>query len=198
MRFPSKKTSPSFGSTKPPIIRSVVVFPQPEGPRKVTNSLSWISRFNPSKTRCPSNSTTMSLRLMIVLLILHPPLRILSLTSKIPGSASLCRLRFPPDCGAGNQPAGKPPPQYKTLSTPSSFLYRSPQKACSNRNGNPARFRRYRNWMLRLCAALERCARIRRIFMRAKGYWIFAGNPACTDAKVLPVKRQYTATTTIT
>lgn len=134
----------------------------------MTNSLSWISRFNPSKTRCPSNSTTMSLRLMIVLLILHPPLRILSLTSKIPGSASLCRLRFPPDCGAGNQPAGKPPPQYKTLSTPSSFLYRSPQKACSNRNGNPARFRRYRNWMLRLCAALERCARIRRIFMRAK------------------------------
>ena len=33
---------------------------------------------------------------------------------------------------------------------------------------------------------------------KAKGYWIFAGDPACTDAKVLPVKRQYTATTNIT
>lgn len=29
-----------FGSTNPPIIRRVVVLPQPEGPRKVTNSSS--------------------------------------------------------------------------------------------------------------------------------------------------------------
>lgn len=44
MRLPSKKTSPLVGSRNPPIILSVVVLPQPDGPRKVTNSLSLISR----------------------------------------------------------------------------------------------------------------------------------------------------------
>ena len=37
MRLPSKKTSPLVGSRNPPIILSVVVLPQPDGPRKVTN-----------------------------------------------------------------------------------------------------------------------------------------------------------------
>ena len=62
MSLPSKKTLPDFGVTKPAITRRVVVLPQPEGPRKVTNSLSWMSSESPSRTFCPSNSTTMSFR----------------------------------------------------------------------------------------------------------------------------------------
>lgn len=64
MRLPSKKTSPLVGSRNPPIILSVVVLPQPDGPRKVTNSLSLISRLifsgyarRPQKRpRCPINN----------------------------------------------------------------------------------------------------------------------------------------------
>ena len=38
IELPFRRMSPSVGLSKPAIIRSVVVFPQPEGPRKVTNS----------------------------------------------------------------------------------------------------------------------------------------------------------------
>ena len=38
MSSPSKMICPEVGISKPAIIRSVVVFPQPEGPSKVTNS----------------------------------------------------------------------------------------------------------------------------------------------------------------
>ena len=37
---PSKNTSPLVGCKKPPMMRRVVVLPQPEGPRSVRNSLS--------------------------------------------------------------------------------------------------------------------------------------------------------------
>ena len=36
--LPPKITSPLSGSTKPPMMRRVVVLPQPDGPRIVTNS----------------------------------------------------------------------------------------------------------------------------------------------------------------
>lgn len=66
MRLPSKKTSPLVGSRNPPIILSVVVLPQPDGPRKVTNSLSLISRLIFFRIRSPSSKTTsMSFRLTI-------------------------------------------------------------------------------------------------------------------------------------
>lgn len=58
MRLPSKKTSPLVGSRNPPIILSVVVLPQPDGPRKVTNSLSLISRLIFFRIRSPSSKTT--------------------------------------------------------------------------------------------------------------------------------------------
>ena len=35
MRFPSSITSPEVGVRNPPMIRSVVVFPQPEGPSRL-------------------------------------------------------------------------------------------------------------------------------------------------------------------
>ena len=44
MRISLKITSPSSGSTKPPITLRVVVLPQPEGPSNVMNSLSLIYR----------------------------------------------------------------------------------------------------------------------------------------------------------
>ena len=129
----------------------------------------------------------------------HPPLRILSLTSKIPGSASLCRLRFPPDCGTGNQPAENRRRSIKPC-RPHPAFYAAPRKRLVLIvTGNPVRFRRHRNWTLRLYAtANDAPVYPARSSHKAKGYWIFAGNPACTDAKVLPVKRQYTATTNIT
>ena len=66
MRCPSKKTSPLVGSRKPAIMRRVVVFPHPEGPRKVTNSLSFMSRLIFFRMRSPSsNSTIMSFKLTI-------------------------------------------------------------------------------------------------------------------------------------
>jgi hypothetical protein len=36
--FPIKKNVPAFGSTKPPMMRRVVVLPHPDGPKSVTNS----------------------------------------------------------------------------------------------------------------------------------------------------------------
>src|SRR3990170_6390427 len=41
-----KRISPASGTSKPPIIRNVVVFPHPEGPRRVMSSPSWISRLS--------------------------------------------------------------------------------------------------------------------------------------------------------
>ena len=49
MSSPPMKTRPSFGRTKPAIMRSVVVLPQPEGPRREKNS--------PSSTRSETSST---------------------------------------------------------------------------------------------------------------------------------------------
>ena len=40
MRLPDRVISPELGASKPAIIRSSVVLPQPEGPSRVKNSLS--------------------------------------------------------------------------------------------------------------------------------------------------------------
>ena len=42
IRCPSKRISPSSGVKKPAISRSSVLLPQPDGPRRVNNSPSWI------------------------------------------------------------------------------------------------------------------------------------------------------------
>ena len=42
--LPAISIVPNVGSTKPPIIRSRVVLPQPEGPRIAKKSPQWISR----------------------------------------------------------------------------------------------------------------------------------------------------------
>lgn len=47
---PSKMTLPASGVSKPPMIRRVVVFPQPDGPRSVINSFSRIYKFKSSNT----------------------------------------------------------------------------------------------------------------------------------------------------
>lgn len=51
---------------KPPIVRSTVVFPHPEGPSSVTNSPSRMSRLKLLSTYSPSNETAMSLREIMV------------------------------------------------------------------------------------------------------------------------------------
>ena len=69
MRLPSSMTSPDVGVRNPPMIRSVVVLPQPDGPSSVTNSLSLISRSMFFRIFSPSNSTTMLRRLIIFSMI---------------------------------------------------------------------------------------------------------------------------------
>ena len=86
--LPSKKTLPDFGVINPAITRKVVVLPQPEGPRNVTNSLSWMSRESSSRILSPSKSTTMSFSDTISFILLHPPLRNL-----VPPRASLMPAR---------------------------------------------------------------------------------------------------------
>src|SRR5947208_4840493 len=50
------RISPSEGDSRPAMHRRVVVFPQPEGPRRTTNSLSWTSKSRFSTATVPSNS----------------------------------------------------------------------------------------------------------------------------------------------
>ncbi len=58
MSSPFIRTVPELGSMKPVIVRSVVVFPQPEGPRNVKNSpsltwtlMSWRASNSPNLTK---------------------------------------------------------------------------------------------------------------------------------------------------
>ena len=44
MSWPSSSTRPDVGSSNPAIIRSVVVFPQPDGPSREKNPPAGISR----------------------------------------------------------------------------------------------------------------------------------------------------------
>src|ERR1700716_958666 len=55
--------SPEVMASSPAIMRKVVVFPQPEGPTKTTNSLSWICRSTSFTTWVRSNFL-LSLRTM--------------------------------------------------------------------------------------------------------------------------------------
>src|SRR5581483_4395094 len=52
---PRSRMRPSSGCSKPAIIRSVVVLPQPDGPSIVKNSPSWISRSTPATAACLPN-----------------------------------------------------------------------------------------------------------------------------------------------
>src|SRR6478609_11350596 len=62
---PPMRIWPSLMSSKPTIIRSSVDFPQPEGPTRITNSPSAMSRLTPFTARNPSPyCLTMSLRVM--------------------------------------------------------------------------------------------------------------------------------------
>ena len=53
-----RKIRPSVGSSKPPIIRSVVVFPQPDGPSSAKNEPRGISTEIPSTATVSSNRLT--------------------------------------------------------------------------------------------------------------------------------------------
>ena len=53
MSFPSMYSSPPEISSSPATILSVVVFPQPDGPTRTTNSLSLIVRFALSTALTP-------------------------------------------------------------------------------------------------------------------------------------------------
>ena len=55
---PKKRISPPVGFSKPPMQRSSVVLPQPEGPSSVTNSFSPMSMLTPPSAVKPSSKTT--------------------------------------------------------------------------------------------------------------------------------------------
>ena len=74
IRWPLKNTSPDVGVKKPPIIRSVVVFPQPLGPSNVRNSLSLMYRLMLSRMVSPSSKVIVRFdKRMSSLDIYHPP-----------------------------------------------------------------------------------------------------------------------------
>src|SRR5712692_1289786 len=50
------RISPELGCSRPAIIRSSVVFPQPDGPRSTRNSPSRVTRSTPSTARTSPNS----------------------------------------------------------------------------------------------------------------------------------------------
>ena len=56
MDFPFRRISPEVGMSKPAIMRSVVVLPQPDGPRKVTNSPRFTSRLKSCTAMKPLSS----------------------------------------------------------------------------------------------------------------------------------------------
>ncbi len=55
MLAPSRRMSPVVGATKPAIMRSVVVLPQPEGPSSTISSPGWTSRLTASTALCAPN-----------------------------------------------------------------------------------------------------------------------------------------------
>ena len=66
MSRPLTTTEPSAGSMKPVMVRSVVVLPQPEGPRKVKNSPSFTWTLMLCRAVKSPNFTTMSLSRIIM------------------------------------------------------------------------------------------------------------------------------------
>src|SRR3954471_19299657 len=59
----SIRISPEVTASRPATIRKVVVLPQPEGPTKTTNSLSWICR-STSFTTCVVSNILLSLGML--------------------------------------------------------------------------------------------------------------------------------------
>src|SRR2546421_5824812 len=49
--WPPMRIFPAVGASSPAIIRSSVVLPQPDGPRRTRNSPSWVARSTPSTAR---------------------------------------------------------------------------------------------------------------------------------------------------
>src|SRR5689334_1679210 len=118
MSRPRRRIRPAVGSSKPPIMRSVVVLPQPEGPSSEKNSPGRISSETPSTARTAPNRFSRSMRLISA----EP-----SLGSVIEGRAY---VRHPRRCadrlvirnGRGNAPEATPkardPPKSAALGAP--------------------------------------------------------------------------------
>src|SRR5689334_13074545 len=70
----SIRTRPEVMLSSPATMRSVVVLPQPDGPTRTTNSLSWMSRLT-SLTACTSSYFLFSARITTwaMFLSLHRP-----------------------------------------------------------------------------------------------------------------------------
>ena len=66
MSLPCMLTVPLTGSMKPVMVRSVVVLPQPEGPRKVKNSPSFTCTLMLCIASKSSNLTTISVSLIML------------------------------------------------------------------------------------------------------------------------------------
>ena len=62
---PSMLISPEVGFSKPAIIRSMVVLPQPEGPSRVMNSLSWNTSLNSFRTTTSPKALVTCLMVMV-------------------------------------------------------------------------------------------------------------------------------------
>src|SRR5207247_9360842 len=83
---PSKRMSPLSGVSKPAIMRSVVVLPQPEPPTSETSSPGWMSRESPSTATAPPKRFVRRSRLIRTLprVLLEPALHEPVLVLRIP------------------------------------------------------------------------------------------------------------------
>lgn len=88
-------TSPLSGERNPAIIRSVVVLPQPEGPSKVTNSPSCISRLTSFSIGWSSKLIEMFLRSIITALFSNyaAPFQPIDIVGKYKSMHSLIGMR---------------------------------------------------------------------------------------------------------
>lgn len=75
MSSPPKMTFPESGEVKPPMIRSVVVFPQPLGPKSVTKEFSFTDRLRSSRTSSPPKLLLMPTRSIKAVSYCYPPVK---------------------------------------------------------------------------------------------------------------------------
>src|SRR6476620_1441455 len=97
MSVPSSRISPEVGCSKPAIIRRVVVFPQPEGPRSEKNSPPGMWRSMPSTAVTSANCFLSLLNSISPCAIGLPKL------AEVEGAADVLRRRARPTLSTGEE-----------------------------------------------------------------------------------------------
>src|SRR6476620_10101725 len=101
MSVPSRRISPEVGCSKPAIIRRVVVFPQPEGPRSEKNSPAGMWR------SMPATAVTSSKCLVSLLNSISPRAIGLPRLGEVEGATDVLRRPSRPTLSTGEEAPGE-------------------------------------------------------------------------------------------